>query len=364
MRVLVLGSLGPNHDRIGALCTRVQGVVYAYSEFHPTIVRLENALACVPLARRNLVAQLRYLLVRHDITVVYSLLNAADGSTEATQELLDDHAGVPVVRHYKEHPCVPTLEERRVLLESDGQIYINEASYDYFRNVYGVRPESAHLMDADMIAEGYMTDDFMPKRRLEDGQPHLLVAGGMSTSNDRLDVRELCVEMDRRGVHVHLYGYMVGKDQDGTTRVGDSGTREAYEKLAAGLTYMHLHDYVQPPQFCREWSVYDAGFMHPRVHPHSTEAPFEEMNMPYRYTAYLAAGLPLIVPQVGQRAMRALVENAEVGVAYADYNDLADALYDEEQMGILSMKVRRRRHEFSFDHSADALVDILHKYSC
>ena len=179
------------------------------NDHNPNLVRLEPRVACVPLARRNLAAQIRYLIAAHGITVAYSLLNASDGSTEATLELLDHGVHVPIVRHYKEHPCTPTLEERRVLLESAGQIYVNIESFDFFRATYGVSSASAHIMDADMIAERYMTDDFAPKARCEDGAPHLLVAGGMSMLQDRLDVRSLCIEMNKLRVHVHLYGYVM-----------------------------------------------------------------------------------------------------------------------------------------------------------
>lgn len=362
VRVLVLGSVGPNQDRILGLQDRVQQLVYAYTEFHPHLVRLESHVPCVPLARRNLAAQVRYLIAAHDINVVYSLLNASDNSTEATLELLDHVVDVPIVRHYKEHPCVPTREERRVLLESTGQIYINIESFEYFRETYGVSPSSAHIMDADMIAERYMTDEFAPKSRCEDGEPHLLVAGGMSTLNDRLDLRSLCTEMSKRRVHVHLYGYTM-TEIDGRPIIGDPATRQAYEELQSQLRYVHLHDYVQPEQFCAAWSRYDAGFMHPRV-PHTDKAArFEEMNLPYRYTAYLAAGLPLVVPTKGQSAMKRLTHEAGIGIVYSDYADLAEQLYDSERMARLGSRVRENRRRYSFETSADDLVRILERYA-
>lgn len=358
LRVLVLGSLGPNQDRILALATRVSGLVYAYTEFHPNLVRLEPHITCVPLARRNLVPQVRYLLARHCITVVYSLLNAFDDSTEVTLEILDHGIQSPIVRHYKEHPCIPTFEERRVLLETDAQVYINSESFEYFRKAYDVRSRSAHIMDADMIAERYMHDDFAPKARCEDGQPHLLVAGGMSICNDRLDVREVCEEMSKRRVHVHLYGYMVTEINDRPI-VGDPATRRAYEDLQVQLPYVHLHEYIQPEHFCSVWSRYDAGFMHPRVQMRDKTARFEEMNLPYRYTAYLAAGLPLVVPREGQRAMREFVEQQRIGLVYSDYDELAEKLYDTAAVVSLSSVVREKRKSFSFDSNADKLVRIL-----
>lgn len=277
-------------------------------------------------------------------------------------ELLDDGVDVPIVRHYKEHPCVPTREERRVLLESTGQIYINIESFEYFRETYGVSSSSAHIMDADMIAERYMTDEFAPKARCEDGEPHLLVAGGMSTLNDRLDVRSLCTEMSKRRVHVHLYGYMM-TEVDNCPIMGDRATRQAYEDLQSQLPYVHLTDYVQPEQFCATWSRYDAGFMHPRVPRADKSSRFEEMNLPYRYTAYLAAGLPLAVPTEGQSAMKRLAHQEGIGIIYSDYADLAEQLYDSDRMTTLTTRVRENRRRYSFENSADDLVRILERYA-
>ena len=362
LRILVIGSLGPNQDRILALSQRVQRLAYAYTEFHPNLVRLETEIPCIPLVRRNLTAQIQYLIARYDINVVYSLLNAADQSTEVTLDLLDSGLEIPIVRHYKEHPCVPTLQERRVLLETAGQIYINVESYEYFRSVYEVSVSSAHIMDADMIAERYMTNDLSPKLSTVDGKPHLLVAGGMSTLNDRLDVRKLCNEMNKRHVHVHLYGYMVSETNNSRI-VGDIRTQQSYEELAAKLSYVHLHPYIYPDRFSAVWSQYDAGFMHSQVFHTDQAARFEELNLPYRYTAYLAAGLPLLVPSKGQAAMRNFIEREGIGFVYSDYADLAEQLYNTAKMSTLTARILDKRKCFSFDGCADQLLRVLESYA-
>jgi glycosyltransferase involved in cell wall biosynthesis len=304
----------------------------------------------------------RYLIALHGINVVYSLLNAADESTEVTLELLDSAIETPIVRHYKEHPCTPTLEERRVLLETAGQIYINHESYEYFRDAYNVSSSSAHILDADMIAARYMGEDFSPKARYEDKEPHLLIAGGMSALNDRLDVRDLCEQMSRRRVHVHLYGYMVAQ-VSGRLVIGDAATQSTYQELEARLPYVHLHHYIRPEQFCSVWSRYDVGFMHSQVSSTDEAARFEQMNYPYRYTAYLAAGLPLAVSSGGQSAMRKLVEQEGIGLVYQDYAHLAEQLYDDAAISALSATARRKRKSFSFDSHADELLRILLAYA-
>ncbi len=288
LRILVLGSVGPNQDRILALADRGNTIVYAYTEFHPNIVRLYPNIMCIPVPRRNLVPMLGTLISMHRLTMVYSLLNAHDDSTEVTLELMDARFGIPIVRHYKEHPCVPTEDERRLLLSSDAQIYINKRSYEYFRNVYRVSPDSAYTVDADMIAAKYMHDDFSTKLRLSDGQPHVLIAGGVSVLKNRLDYREFCLEMALRRVHTHIYGYWIGEDSQGQVVVPHLPTEEAYRQLAGSSRYIHLHPLVQSEAFSREWSQYDAGMMHASVSREHHEADFERINLPYRPPRRLA----------------------------------------------------------------------------
>jgi hypothetical protein len=360
LRILIIGSLGPNQDRILALSNRVERLVYAYTEFHPNLLKLNSKISCVPLARRNLPLQVEYLIARHNISVLYSLLNAVDSSTEATLELLDYRLKIPIVRHYKEHPCVPTHEERRVLLETAGQIYINKQSFDYFKSVYTVSDSTAHILDADMISEDYMSNDFTRPAYDDDGEPHLLVAGGLSTNHGRLDVRELCWEMNKLKVHVHLYGYMV-KEMNNRQITGDLDTGNIYEELASQLPYVHLHRYVEPKDFCSNWR-YDAGFMHSKVSSTDVAAKFEEMNLPHRYSAYLAAGLPLVVPSQGQSAMKSLIQQEGFGFAFSTYKELADMLCDRATTSTLRLIARSKRRSFSFDASVGELIRILETY--
>ncbi|MGB7923482.1 MAG: hypothetical protein WCF57_09575 [Pyrinomonadaceae bacterium] len=363
MNILLLGSLGPNQDRILVLARLGHKLVYAYSEFLPEIVRLESDIVCFPLVRRNLPDLIRVQIARHEIDVIYSLLNVSDGSTEATLELLDSRIGIPIVRHYKEHPCIPTVQERRALLETDGQVYINEQSFEYFRKAYAVPSWSAHIMDADMISERYMLNNFASKLSIEDGEPHLLVAGGMSMLNDRFDVRDLCVEMNRHRVHVHLYGYMLGEDLKSLPIIHHQPTQRAYERLALALPYVHLHEYIGPDQFSAVWSRYDAGFMHSKSDSNKHLSQFEQMNLPCRYSAYLAAGLPLVVLAEGQEAMRTLIEQYGIGIVFSDYDDLAEQLYDAERIATLGSVVSTNRNKFSFDSNADRLIHILETYA-
>ena len=346
-----------------ALRTCVGRVVYGFTEFHPNLLKLQQHLPCIALSRRNLPSHVEYLIARYDINVIYSLLNAWDGSTEATLELLDSDTAVPIVRHYKEHPCSPTLEERRVLLETAAQVYINKQSLEFFRRTYDVPTATAHVLDADMISVRHMRKEFAPRLRTRDGKPHLLIGGGFSMLHDRFDVRELCAQMVRRDVHVHLYGYFRGVDSRYASVVPHAPTRRMYLDFISQQEYLHWGGFVPPEQFTVEWSQYDAGLMHVRVSPDDPEAAFENMNVPCRYTAYLAAGLPIIGAAYGQAAMREIIETHRIGATYGSYDALAEQLWDENLLGELREVAIRKRYDFAFEASVGTLGGILRAYA-
>lgn len=298
-----------------------------------------------------------------DLQIIYSLLNAHDGSTEATNQILNSKKRLPLVRHYKEHPCIPTLEERMALLNSDAQIYINQRSFDYFATTYNVPERSAYIMDADLLSESFMTGLSTHKLRESDGRPHLLVAGGLSISEDRLDMRDFCAEMSKRDVHVHLYGRMLGRTRGGSLIEGDAKTSRVYGEMAESNSYIHLHKYIPPSQFSSMWSQYDAGVMHARVNSNHEEAEFETMNLPYRYSAYLAAGLPLIVPSFGQEAMSELATEHGIGIVFDSYDDLRERVEDRANMKQVTERAKKKRTEFSFEKVAPMLVDVLRRYA-
>ncbi|WP_462253246.1 hypothetical protein [Ferruginibacter sp.] len=362
LNILVLGCLGPNQNRISSLAKTVNRVIYAYTEFNPSQILLDDIIQ-VAIPRRNMSAFIEYISIRYEINVIYSLLNSHDESTEATIELIESGLKIPIIRHYKEHPCFPTVEEKKVLTETAGQIYINQESFNYFHSVYGVDKSTAHYLDADMISKQYMTDNFQSKLSAEDGKPHLLIAGSMSALNDRLDVRELCSEMDKRNICVHLYGNMVSENSEGYQIFYDKATALEYQKLTTTLKNTTLHSFITPEMFAFEWSKYDAGFMHSSVPSSHPTSQFEELNMPYRYTAYLCAGLPICIPSVGQSAMKRFVGENKIGFSFKDYDELSNILHDRTLLKTSEKRIRERRTDFSFEFSVNKLIDILSKYS-
>jgi hypothetical protein len=306
---------------------------------------------------------LRDALGDFDANVIYALLNAYDGSVEAVCELLEVGLGVPIVRHYKEHACLPWEPERRNLLETSAQVYVNRESFEHFQRLYGIRADSAHLLDADMISAKHMTDRFSLKLRVADGVPHVLIAGSVSASNDRYDVRAICIELDRRRIHTHLYAKFVGLDTSGSIVSRDKNAEETYRRIERELDYVHLHDPVPPCDFTETWSQYDVGMMHARVDDRDQASAFQRLNLGHRYSAYLAAGLPLVVQRGGQDAMERFIQEQEVGLVFEDFGKLEALLRDERMLAELTLEVRARRRLFSFEAVTPTLLQILAAYA-
>ena len=290
--------------------------------------------------------------------VIYALLNAYDGSSEAVCEALDADLGLPIVRHYKEHSCEPWEPERRSLTETSAQIYLNRESYEHFHRLYGVSPATAHLLDADLISAKYMGCQFARRLGEWDAEPHILIAGSVSTSRDRYDVRHICLELERRRIHTHLYAKFVGLDRTGSTTAGCAATEAVYRTFARAHAYVHLHDPIPPPAFTEVWSQYDAGLMHASVDGQARGAAFQRLNLGHRYSAYLAAGLPLLVHQGGQDALERLVREQGLGIIFRDPDHLADSLRDRPYLDRLTRDVRARRHHFSFEAAVPTLIEI------
>jgi hypothetical protein len=88
---------------------------------------------------------------------------------------------------------------------------------------------------------------------------------------------------------------------------------------------MHLHAPISPDCFVEKWSVYDAGLLHAPA----TDDGFRLMNFPNRYTAYLAAGVPVAIAQQEMPALQVHLEALNAAVVYDDLTDLVRQLPDD-----------------------------------
>jgi hypothetical protein len=113
----------------------------------------------------------------------------------------------------------------------------------------------------------------------------------------------------------------------------------------------------------RVLSRYDAGWLHNAPSSNGgdiTQATWDDLNLPARIPAYMAAGIPILQRRSPgcQVAGQRLVHQQGVGLLYQDLNDLVIALHDEPRRLSARRAAWAQRHTFTFDHHVDRLLEI------
>ncbi len=324
MRLIFLGGLGPYPERMRAFTKDGHRLWLLSTEWLPdearavpweSSARLDPAASPAEQARR-----VRAWIDRYKIDAVYSLLNVWDGSPAVTAALLREGCPVPVVRHYKEHYLQAGEDERICLEESAGVLLLNEESRQFFRERYGL-PSRVACLDGDPLPARYLAGELRPKLSATDGRPHLLIAGTATGDGGRYDYRGLIRALTTVDAHVHLYGQFRRMQPSGQM-CDEPAVADAYREAGVGGR-LHIHAPIRPAEFVAAWSPYDAGLLH---HPEPGDR-FRALNLPNRYSAYLAAGLPVAMAAGEMPAMeRHLAGLGAPPILYRDPAELTDRL--------------------------------------
>lgn len=286
--------------------------------------------------------------------VIYALLNWQ--ALPLIREVLDASLGIPLVFHFKEGPFVcqenglwPTLV--RVLAGSDGQIFINPENLEWYQLATDglLDCEATFILDGDPPKLDWMSDDWAPRLSAQDGEIHT-VCTGRPLGLDPFEA------IARAGIHVHFYGEQFHQQFPTWTRNG----------LATG--FMHLHPTVEPADWVRELSQYDAAWFHLFDSNNGGDlrrAHWDDLNLPARLGTYAAAGLPWILRdnRHSRVAIQRLARHYDVGLFFGSdpesgprYDDLAGQLRDRARLAQLTDNMRAARRTFAFDTHVDDLV--------
>ena len=354
MRLLVLGALGPYPERMAAFTGDGHRLWHLSTEWVSDEARavpweaLERFDPAASAPERA--ARVREWIARHEIDAVYSLLNVWDGSNAVTAALLRGGVPVPLVRHYKEQYLEAHEDERVCLEESRGVILLNEESRRFFAGLYRL-PERVACVDGDLLPARYHAGEVQPRLSAADGRPHLLIAGTATDDRGRYDYRALIRTLTTAGAHVHLYGQFRRLQATGQM-TSEPAVADAYRD--AGLDgRLHLHAPVAPAGFVEAWSAYDAGLLHNPV-PNDVFRPY---NLPNRYSAYLAAGLAVAIPEGEMPAMaRHLTALGTPPVCYRDPAELMDRLPDPTA----NARALAARGQATFESVYPRLIEFIH----
>ncbi|MFI6130816.1 glycosyltransferase family 2 protein [Micromonospora sp. NPDC051141] len=346
LRILLVGELGFHPDRIRALADdghELHGLWTPAPETWDATGRLPVGwVRHVPYDRhwRQRVRELRP-------DAIYALLNTA--AVPLVDEVVRADLGIPLFFHFKEsafHCLRLGIWDRlvRILEACDGQIFISQENLEWFASYvpHAVGRKPVLLLDGDLPRRAWMTREWAARPAEWGSEPHTVCAGRPTGVAELEDVL-------RAGIHLHLYG---------------SHFHTWYEDLVRrhhGSGMLHLHDTVEPQQWVRELSRYDAAWLHghePANHGDIRAASWSDLNLPARLGTYAVAGLPWIFRDGGlaRTSIRSLAERLDVGIPFRTAADLADRLRDESGLRQLTTNMRVRREQLAFDTQVPDLV--------
>jgi hypothetical protein len=290
--------------------------------------------------------------------VVYGLLNWQ--AVPFVHEVLTADLGVPFVWHVKEGPYFSRQHGHWPMLvdlhtRTDAQVYSSEELRDWFATSV---PASRHglslVLDGDLPrAESFGTADRSPLLSDTTGDVHTVIPGRPMGPPP-----QFVAELAARGVHLHLYGQKVAAQMRDWV--------EEVQRLAPG--HLHLHDQVGPADWVREFSQYDAGWLHDvrsRNRGDIRAATWDDLNLPARMATLAGCGVPMIQRDNAGHvvASQNVCRERDLGVLYRDAADLAAQLRDRDRMAVLRESTWAQRAHFTFDAHLDGLVELFRRVS-
>ena len=359
LRILLAGELAYNADRVLAFEERGHTLFGAWMP-DPYWY---NTVGPLPFGRCEDLdgARLPDEIARVRPHVIYALLNWQ--AVPFAHRVLRCNPGVPFVWHFKEGPFI-CLEKGtwRELSElcalADGVVYSTPEMADWFAAA-GIRNDAPRLvLDGDLPKRDWFVDARTPRLSLADGELHTVVAGRPIGLHP-----ESVSELAAQRIHLHFYGDFT----HGQWRAWIERTM----RLPSG--YLHLHENVNQDGWVREFSRYDAGWLHFFKSENGGDiarANWDDLNYPARIATLMAAGLPLI--QRDNRgaivATQTLAQALDIGVFVSDLPELGVRLRDTARMETLRANAWRERERFAFDHHVDRLVgffrDVIARHEC
>jgi hypothetical protein len=385
MRILLVGALSWNPERVRSLCERGHRLWGLWSRSMAWDQGPYPATdGCV---QRVTLQDAARTIGEEGIECVYSLFQVYDPklwgpAREGVEEdvwtmlrtlLIERSRGAfdaPIVRHwgFDVHNIDP--EVARAL---DGHVFCNREKLGYWStpvdqggcglDLFG-DPDDADYLDGDRPKREFMNDRFAAPLSDADGEIHT-VCIGRPFNIDYL-------EAARHGIHVHVYCNSV--DDVYRALALDLSRRQARRGLELLGRYLHVHHPLQPlgakwPELRRtkarwveEFSRYDAAWSY--IGNPLGWAPLDDRAViPNRLGTYLLSGMPIITDvRPGFHRYEELRRiGVDVPLVDSGYEDLRARLEVEVRGREKRRNARERRHEYSFDAGIDSLLGSLQR---
>jgi len=351
LRILLAGELAYNPERVLALEERGHTL---YGTWMPSPYWC-NTVGPLPFGHvTDLDARdWRRELQRLRPDVVYALLNWQAVPFCAEVRAAAEAAGIPFVWHFKEGPFIclekgtwPALVE--LYTKADGVIYCSDEMREWCATVLAPRGRAALdlVLDGDLPKREWFEGERSPRLGATDGEIHTVVTGRPIGLHP-----ETVAALAAEGIHLHFYGDFT------------HGQWLAWIERARGLApaHLHLHEQVDQDGWVREFSRYDAGWLHIVRSENGGDirrATADDLNLPARLATYAAAGLPVIqLANPGAAvATQRVARELGTGVFFSEIPELAATLANRSRVDLLAENAWLSRSGFVFDSHADRLV--------
>ena len=292
-----------------------------------------------------------------EVDVVYGLLNWR--AVPVAHRVLVELPHLPFVWHFKEAPqaCVRrgTWPQLAALCSgADEVLFATDEERAWVDLALPGRLDPAHtgVLDGDLPLATWFEGEPSPRLSDADGAVHTAVLGrplGVDA--------DLLVRLGRAGVHVHLHGQV--RDHGPA-----AGWAAAVREAQAEVDTVHLHAKVDPPDWVRVLSRYDAGWLHRFRATNDGDlrrAVWDDLNAPARIPTYASAGLPMLLQSSPGSVVAAQRLLGEAAVVYDDPDDLVRRLRDRSGLAAAARASWTGRSRFTFDAHVDRLVAVLER---
>lgn len=280
--------------------------------------------------------------------IIYALGNW--DTIDLMYDVLNADLKIPFVIHFKEGPLLTINSgawEKLYFLFSmaDGRIFISEENKKWYELFCGVL-NNAFMMDLDLPIKELFEGNFSTKLSAVDGEIHTVVTGRLVGVNED-DIKMLA----DKNIHLHVYTEYAHDRR--------AGIYTQYKKMCP--KYFHIHSHISNDKWVREFSQYDAGWLHvfdSKNRGDLMRATWDDLNMPARIYTLAAAGLPMIQKDNSEHivSMQSICQKYNIGIFYKDMNELGRKLSDRKLMQTLQENMLACREKFTFDYFVNDLT--------
>jgi glycosyltransferase involved in cell wall biosynthesis len=352
LKILLVGELAFNPERICALEERGHKLYGLWIE-NPVNF---NTIGPLPFGNVEDIPLSNWKQRVEEIQpdIIYALLNYH--AVFLAYHIMMHNPGIPFVWHFKEGPFYcrhfGTWNQLiKLYAQSDGQIYTNSMVFDWFQQFLDGDSDTAFILDGDLPKTEWFTEDRSPRLSDSDGQIHTVVAGrpmGLTA----VDIKQ----MANQQIHLHLYGDIF--QNQFKEMISDA-------RKVAG-PYLHLHPNCSQGEWVKEFSQYDAGWLHFFKSENGgslLKASWHDLNYPARMSTYAMAGLPMLMrDNQGHRvACQEFLEKENMALLFPNFENLRAVFENTSEVEALRTNVWNKRKQFSFDYHVDDLVAFFNK---